>query len=252
MTYEVLAVRFGEWRTTKSAIYHSYGTYQQPDGPVDITYYVWLLRGNDRTILVDTGFRPEIARKRGRTPLTPVPDALASVGVTPGDITDVVLTHFHYDHIGNVHLFPDARIVAGAAEYHFWTGETGRRPLFAQAVEADEVAAVAAAEKQRRLTLGDPGIPGLTLTDLPGHTPGQVVVEVDTAAGRVILASDASHTYEEFESDLPFHIASDLPAMYDGLAWLRKAATDSIVVPGHDPDVLNRYPKVGDHAVRIA
>lgn len=204
------------------------------------------MRNNERTVLVDCGFRPPVAQRRERLLVTPVPEALSRVGVDPADVSHVVLTHFHYDHIGNLDLFPRSRNVTGAAEYAFWTGPIGARPLFAPAVEAEEVALVQQVHREGRLLrvpADDPGLPGISFHQVPGHTPGQIVVEVEGAGGRrIILASDASHTYEEFELERPFHIASSLPDMYEGLAWLKRAALEAEVVPGHDNLVLTRYP----------
>jgi glyoxylase-like metal-dependent hydrolase (beta-lactamase superfamily II) len=137
-------------------------------------------------------------------------------------------------------------VTAGTVEFEFWTGEIAEQPIFSAAVEAKEVDLVRKAMADARLTLvpeADPAIPGLSFREVAGHTPGQIVVEVETAGRRpVILASDASHMYDEFEKERPFHIASSLPDMYTGLKWLRARAVDAEVVPGHDPEVMRRFP----------
>jgi glyoxylase-like metal-dependent hydrolase (beta-lactamase superfamily II) len=243
--YEVLAVRYGVWHSTKREIYHSFHVYQEDDEPAQVDYFFWVVRNSERTIVVDTGFRPEVALRRGRELVTPVPEALRIAGVEPTEVSHVVLTHFHYDHIGNLDLFPYSQVIAGGTEFAFWTGETAQQPIFCTAVEADEVDAVAKAQAEQRLTLvpdTDPGIPGVTFREVTGHTPGQIVVEVQTAGRPVLLASDASHMYEEFEKERPFHIASSLPDMYTGLKWLKMRTSDAEVIPGHDPDVMRRFP----------
>jgi glyoxylase-like metal-dependent hydrolase (beta-lactamase superfamily II) len=252
--YEVLAVRFGVWHTTKRRIYHSFDVYQEADEPVQIDYYFWVVRNTARTVLVDTGFRPEVARRRGRELVTPVPEALAVAGVDPVQVSHVVLTHFHYDHIGNVGLFPHSQLIAGRTEFDFWTGDIAKQPLFCTAVEADEVDLVQKAQADSRLTLipdEDPQIDGLAFREVTGHTPGQIVVEVQTAGRPIILASDASHMYEEFEKERPFHIASSLPDMYAGLNWLKMRSQDADVIPGHDPAVMRRYPVEDGIVARI-
>jgi glyoxylase-like metal-dependent hydrolase (beta-lactamase superfamily II) len=98
----------------------------------------------------------------------------------------------------------------------------------------------------------DPLLPGISFREVTGHTPGQIVVEVQTAGRPVLLASDASHMYEEFEKERPFHIASSLPDMYEGLSWLRARSKDAEVVPGHDPEVMRRYPVEDGIIARIA
>ena len=253
--YEVLAVRYGAWHTSKKHIYHSFDVYGEADEPVQIDYFFWVVRNASRTIVVDTGFRPEIATRRHRELITPVPDALRTAGVNPADVSHVVLTHFHYDHIGNVDLFPQSQIITGGLEFDFWTGDIAEQPIFCTAVEADEVDVVRKTQADQRLTLvpeEDPALPGVSFREVTGHTPGQIVVEVQTEGRPVLLASDASHMYEEFEKERPFHIASSLPDMYRGLAWLRQRSEDADVIPGHDPDVMQRYPVEDSIIARIA
>ena len=75
----------------------------------DLDYFVWLVRGGGRDILVDTGFNAEEAKARARKlTLNPV-DALAGFGVAADTIRDVIVTHLHYDHAGNLDRFPNAR-----------------------------------------------------------------------------------------------------------------------------------------------
>jgi glyoxylase-like metal-dependent hydrolase (beta-lactamase superfamily II) len=253
--YEVLAVRYGVWHTSKRHIYHSFDVYHDADEPVQIDYFFWVIRNSDRTIVVDTGFRPDVAQRRRRELVTPVPDALRTAGVDPADVSHVVLTHFHYDHIGNLDLFPDSQVITGGLEFDFWTGEIAEQPIFCTAVEADEVDLVRKAQADKRLILvpeDEPQLPGISFREVTGHTPGQIVVEVQTAGKPVLLASDASHMYEEFEKERPFHIASSLPDMYTGLKWLRQRSEDAMVIPGHDPEVMRRFPVEDEIIARIA
>ena len=88
----------------------------------DLDYFVWLIRGGGRDILVDTGFNAEEAQARGRKlTLNPV-DALARFGVNADDIKDVIVTHLHYDHAGNLDRFPKARFHLQDREMSYATG----------------------------------------------------------------------------------------------------------------------------------
>jgi glyoxylase-like metal-dependent hydrolase (beta-lactamase superfamily II) len=259
--YDVVAVRYGTLETTRAALYAAYEAYGRPDGPMTMDYYFWVLRNDERTVLVDTGFDPEVGIRRGRTPTCAPAEALRRLGVEPAAVDVVVLTHFHYDHIGNVGLFPGARLVVNRRELDFWAGPLGRQPVPAAPVEAAEVEVLLAAQRAGRLTAvpDEPvDLPGIELIELTGHTPGQLAVRVATAGGAVVLASDAAHSYEEFEQDMPFHVFSDLEGMYRSFETLRTWAgtPGSIVVPGHDPDTMRRFPPAGPGldglAVRIA
>lgn len=259
-TYEVLAVRYGTLRSTRRELYASYDGYGEPDAPMQLDYFFWVVRNASRTVLVDTGFDPAVGRRRGREVTCAPRHGLERLGIDPDSVTHVVLTHFHYDHIGNVELFPQAQIVASAREYQFWTGPRvrARWPVAAGPVEPGEVEALERAERQGRLVLvrdaGDAGLPGLDTLLLSGHTPGQLGVSVRTAGRRVVLASDAAHSYEEYERAMPFHLFTDLEAMYAGLDGLRElaASPDTVVVPGHDPAVMDRFPALSDDTADLA
>lgn len=256
--YEVLAVRYGAFESTRRHMYAAFDAYGEPDAPLRLDYFFWVARDADRTVLVDTGFDADVGRRRGRRVTCDVATALQRLGIDPASVTDVVLTHFHYDHIGNVDLFPDARLVAAGAEFGFWTGPYGRRPVPAAPVEAAEVGLIQRARDDGRLVLvpeEDAGLPGgIELVELGGHTPGQIGLVIPTAGSRVVLASDAAHLYEEYERDMPFHVYSDIEGMYRGLDVLREldARDDTVVVPGHDPDVMRRFSPVSDDTADLA
>lgn len=255
--YEVYAVRYGSFTTTRSALFADHHVYGEPDAEMQMDYFFWVLRDGARTVLVDTGFAPEVGRRRGREVRCGPLDALGRLGIDPGSVTDVLLTHFHYDHIGNVSLFPDARLVTSARELAFWTGPYGRRPVVAAPTEAAEVERVVQAHRQGRVLLvpdQDPELPGIEVVDLGGHTPGQLGVVVRTGAGTVVLASDAAHSYDEYERDMPFHVYSDLEGMYRGFEALRALQQEpgTVVVPGHAPDVMRRFPAVSEELAGLA
>jgi glyoxylase-like metal-dependent hydrolase (beta-lactamase superfamily II) len=258
MTYEVLAVCYGELNATKSALFHNYSGYDEPDRPASLAYYFWVLHGRGRTILVDTGFVPKSAGRRRRTCRCSPLEALAGVGIAPGDVSAVVITHLHYDHIGNLAAFPDAELIVPAAEMAFWTAPVARRSQFAMHVDPHTIVELeqAAANGRVRLTDGEEEIvDGIVAICVGGHSPGQQVTVVTSAMGPVVLTSDAVHLYEELELDRPFAIIHDLERMYTAYDRIRQLAGEpgAVVIPGHDPEVLARHG--GDAAtvaVRIA
>ncbi len=201
--------------------------------------------------------------------LCPPAAALRRLGVEPADVSMLILTHAHYDHIGNVDAFPAAELVMSAREYEFWTGPLANRPLFATSAETDDIEALTRAREGGRLRLLSGALPGGSATrqpvavgidvlDVGGHTPGQLVVLVRTEHGEVVIASDALHYYDEMRLDRPFTHVADLPAMYQGFGLLRDltAGDARLLVAGHDPEVLRRFPpadgELAGLAVRIA
>ena len=250
--YEVLAVRYAARTATRAQSYLNYHVYGEPDGEFAMDYYFWLVRSPQRTVVVDCGFGTGSGHRRGRPLLVDPVAALSALGVDAAEVDQIVVTHAHYDHVGNLHRFPAAEIVIARREYEFWTGPYAGRRLLAQYAEAAELAHLAALRAQGRLRLVDDALdlaPGVELVVVGGHTPGQLVVQVatDDAAGgpgAVVLASDALHFYEELERDRPFHVVADLMAMYRGYDLLREMTDDHRrrLVAGHDAAVPARFP----------
>jgi glyoxylase-like metal-dependent hydrolase (beta-lactamase superfamily II) len=254
--WEVLAVRYGTRMTRRSEVYANYPELGEPDAPLRMDYYFWLLRSEASTILVDTGFAGDVGERRGRTTVCPPVDALARLGVTPDTVDLIVVTHMHYDHIGNLDAFPDTALLVPTRELSFWTGpgRTGEHTGPIESDEVDRVAAAVAAGKARLLEEGGIVAPGVGAVLVGGHSPGQIALVVRGTTGPVLLASDAVHYYEELERELPFEIYTDLNEMIAGYGLLRELATrtGAVLVPGHDPEVTERFPPVSDELAGVA
>ncbi len=258
--WEVLAIRYATRATLRSECYYRYHAYGEPDGPLQMDYFCWVVRDGRRTVVVDTGFDPAVGERRGRTCLIAPLTALAAVGVLPETVELLVLTHLHYDHTGHVHAFPNAELVVAERELDFWAGPMASRVQIAAPIEPEEIARVVAADREgrvRRLAGESEICPGVSALCVGGHSPGQLVLVADGADGPVVLASDALHYYEELERDWPFEIFVDLAETYAAYDTLRELASrpGAALVPGHDPAVLERFPPVageaGEFAVRI-
>ena len=246
-TYEVIAVRYGTRTSTKAEIYLNYSTYGEPDEPLGMDYYCWVARNATRTVVIDTGFGPEGGARRRRTTLVPPVAALARLGIDAATVRQVIVTHAHYDHIGNLAAFPAAEVIIARREFEFWTGPYARRQQFAWSTESAELAHLNDVHRQGRLTAveGTYAVaPGIELLTVGGHTPGQVILLVAVeGGGQAVLASDAVHYYEEIERDRPFAFVADLEAMYRGFDLLKEITAEPgrVLVPGHDPEVMGRF-----------
>ncbi|MBX6722042.1 MAG: N-acyl homoserine lactonase family protein [Dactylosporangium sp.] len=249
--YEVLAIKYGIRLGTRSEIFLNYHLYGEPDGPLEMDYFFWVIRNRDRTVLVDCGFSEHGGRSRGRTRLADPVALLADLGTDPASVDQLVVTHAHYDHIGNLSAFPDCEVVVAADEVAFWSGPYAGRRQFAHAVETEELAALSGVIAAGRAMLVDAEAdiaPGIRVVKVGGHTPGQLVVIVRTAAGETMLASDAVHYYEELELDRPFSTVAVLPEMYRAFDLIREfqQGAGTTVVASHDPLVTERFPRYGD------
>jgi glyoxylase-like metal-dependent hydrolase (beta-lactamase superfamily II) len=216
------------------------------DGPMPMDYFVWVATDGDRAVVIDAGFTADVALRRKRDFLRCPVEALKLVGVDPDRVEDVVLTHLHYDHVGNIDRFPVARFHLQEPELQFATGRYMHYPRLSHSFEVEDVCSVVRLNYKGRVLFYN-GVaevaPGITGHLVGGHSAGLQFVRVHTQRGWVVLASDASHFYENMTGGRPFPTAlhvGEMLAAYDAL----RAAAPSLdhIVPGHDPLVMARYP----------
>ncbi len=216
------------------------------DGPMPIDFFVWLARSDRRTIVIDTGFNAATAEARGRTFLRCPTEGLAMLDVDASDIEDVIITHMHYDHIGNFDLFPNTRFHLQDREMAFATGRQMRHKPFRNSMNIENVVGMVRQVYAGRVEFhdGDAALaPGFTLHHIGGHTAGMQSVRVFTKRGWVVLASDACHLYANMERVNPYPVIYRLDDMLEGYETLKRLAdSPGHIVPGHDPLVMERYP----------
>jgi glyoxylase-like metal-dependent hydrolase (beta-lactamase superfamily II) len=255
--FQVYAIKYAT-REARSGE-HFYGG-DPHDAPMPMDYYVWAVVSPERTIVVDAGFTAEVAARRGRKHLRCPTEGLEALGIDCARVPYVILTHLHYDHVGNLEKFPEATYVVQEAEMAFWTGRYAGRDHFRTIVEVDDIAYLVRENFEGRLRFvagSEEIVPGIEVHRTGGHSAGLQVVRVKTGRGSVVLASDATHFYANIEQDRPYSIVSDLPRMYGAFDLVHTLADSSAhMVPGHDPLVMERFPAAGKKlegvAVRIA
>lgn len=241
--YKIFAIRYAT-RDARRADHFVGG--DPHDAPMPMDYFTWVVVGSDRAFLVDTGFTAEVAARRKREFLRCPIESLKLIGVEPEAIADVIITHLHYDHVGNFHKLPNARFHLQEREMAFATGRHMRYPYFGHGFEADDVAGMVRLNFKRRVELHDGEVElarGLTLHLAAGHTAGLQVVRVNTSRGNVVLASDSSHYYENMRSSRPFSAVLNVGDAIDSFRKVeRLAASPRHIIPGHDPLVMQHYP----------
>ncbi len=251
--YEIYALRYA-YREAKRAEHFIGG--DPHDGPMAMDYFVWVVAGGGRVWIVDTGFEKADAEARGRTLLRTAAQGLDALGIGAGEVEDVIVTHLHYDHIGGFDQFPNARFHLQDTEMAFATGRHMTAPVLAHGFTVDHIAAMVHRVFEGRVVFhdGDEELaPGLSLHRVGGHTDGLQVVRVRTRIGWVVLASDASHFYENMEAGRPFPIVYNVGDMARAWGTMRRlASAPEYVVPGHDPLVMERYPPASDELEGIA
>lgn len=213
-------------------------------------FFCWVAVGPERTFFIDTGFNAEEGASRGHEFLRCPTETLQALGIDTSIAADLILTHLHYDHAGNIDKFPNATLHLHEKEIAFVTGRNMCTYNFKRAYRPDHIASVLRAIHGGRAILydGDAEIaPGLSIHYVGGHTEGLQVVRVFTRRGWVALASDAIHYYEELERSVPWTNAVDVGEMLEAHEVLREIAdsTDHIVA-AHDPKILQQYPPPSD------
>ena len=178
------------------------------DGPMPMDYFCWLAISEERRFVIDCGFTEEVSAQRKRTYLRNPVDALELLGVRAADVEDVIITHLHYDHVGNFDRFPKARFHLQETELNFATGKYMRHPFLSHAFEVEDVVGMVRLNYRGRVIFhnGDAELaPGLRLHLAGGHSAGLQFVSVHTERGWLVLASDVTHYYEHMDSGRPFY-----------------------------------------------
>jgi glyoxylase-like metal-dependent hydrolase (beta-lactamase superfamily II) len=219
-----------------------------PSRKLDIAMMIWLVKGNGRNILVDSGFYHDRFFKDWHAEdFTKPSDTLSRVGLKPEDITDVIITHMHWDHADGMDLFPNARIWIQKDELSYYAGEAWQSKDTHGGIDEDDVLTLVKLNTQGRVGLvnGDAQqiLPGITCYTGGKHTYQSQYVGVETSAGTVVLASDNMYLYENLDKHVP--IAATLDAASNLRAQDRMkqiAARPGLIIPGHDPEVFARFP----------
>ncbi len=216
------------------------------DVPMPLDYFVWVIRNEKRTYIVDTGFG-EVASKKRATPLLRTPaEGLALMGIDSAEVENVIISHMHYDHAGGVADFPKATFILQDTEMSYATGRCMCFPAIQRPFEVDDVCELVRKVygNQVHFVDGDEElVPGLSVHKIGGHSAGLMCVRVWTQRGWVIVASDCAHFYENFKERNPFVIVYNLGDMLNGYTTMEMLAeSQDHIIPGHDPLVMKYYP----------
>jgi glyoxylase-like metal-dependent hydrolase (beta-lactamase superfamily II) len=253
-TYEVDAIRYATIPAFRvSGLIAGADTSRR----LDIAMSVWLLRGGEgRNVLVDAGFHRQrfIERWKPADFVTPA-EAVRRAGVAPETITDVVITHIHWDHADGIDLFPNANVWIQADEYHYYVTPITGVPQ-ERGIEPEVSTMLFDLEKRGRLRLieGDARefLPGITAYTGGKHTYASQYVGVKTRAGTVVIASDNLYLYENLERRVPIAQTLDSASNLRAQERMRSIASHvRLIVPGHDPAVFTRFRTPGSGVARI-
>jgi len=252
--YEVYAVRYA---TIPDFAVSGLVAGAESSRKMDIAMMVWLVRGGGKNILVDSGFYREQFFKQWKVTDFVRPDeAVRRAGVKPEQITDVIVTHMHWDHADGMDLFPNARIWLQKEELEYYAGSAWQSPRTHGGIDPDDVMAAVRLNMQGKVGLvngdGQEILPGITCYTGGKHTYASQFVSVNTAGGTVVLASDNMYLWENLEKHVPIAQTLDPASNLRAQDRMKEMAGDAKrIVPGHDPAVMTRYKQVVEGVVRI-
>jgi glyoxylase-like metal-dependent hydrolase (beta-lactamase superfamily II) len=182
------------------------------------------------------------------TDYTPPSEAVSRLGVRPYEVSDVIISHVHWDHLDGIDLFPKARVWLQREEFEHHLDSAGT--VKDRAIDAGDAKVLADIARQGRLMLidgdGKEILPGITVFTGGKHTFASQYASVRSAAGTVVVASDNAYLYENLAKHAP--IAQTLDSMSNLAAQRRMlsiASDPRLIVPGHDPAVFDRFPTPG-------
>ncbi|PJI38770.1 N-acyl homoserine lactonase family protein [Ferrovibrio sp.] len=242
--FELFAIRYGV-HTGRRASDNFINADIHDDGE-NLEYFVWVARRSDRLVVVDTGFNPKSAAERGRTLLRRPAEGVRALGIMPEDVDQIVLTHLHYDHAGSLGDFPRACFHVQDTEMAYATGRCMCHGFLRHPYDVEDIVGLVRHVYGGKVAFHD-GVSelaaGLTLHRVGGHTDGLQVVRVWTRRGWVVVASDATHLYENFRRTSPFPAVYNVGDMMEGFCTIRRLAdSEDHIIPGHDPLVMQLYP----------
>jgi glyoxylase-like metal-dependent hydrolase (beta-lactamase superfamily II) len=253
--YEVYAIQFAQvteyWPAKNIAINPTV------NDSVKGIFMIWLLKGNNnRNILVDAGFHRE-SKFFGHWLQDFVrPDSsLEKVGLKPEDITDVIISHPHWDHAGGVDLFPKAIIWMQKNDYSYFVTDAWQKGGNTVGFDSLDVPKIAGLNAKGKIQLvnGDAIeiIPGITVYTGSKHTYESQYVVVNTATDKVLIASDNCWFYYNLNHMISIPLTFDAKAYVNALQRMKTLVDPGLIIPGHDSKVFEKFTKVKEGVVRI-
>lgn len=227
---------------------------------VKINFMVWLIKGNDKNILVDAGFLNDIDDAKEFKVVNYIrPDsAIAKLGVKAGDITDIIFSHPHWDHIDGASLFPNAHVWIQKDDFNYFVSTAWQKGESNGGFAKRDVRTMVDLNLAGKVTLVDGDdkeiIPGIKVFTGSKHTFNSQYVLVNTGANKIILASDNIWIYYSLDHLVPASDGGTLdPVGYVKAMQRMKTMVSDVkyIIPGHDAKVFSRFPAVVDGVIEI-
>jgi glyoxylase-like metal-dependent hydrolase (beta-lactamase superfamily II) len=229
---------------------------------MNMVFMYWLIKGNNgKNILVDAGFLKDLDIVKGlHTSFYIRPDSvLLELNIKAEDITDIILTHPHWDHVDGVSLFPKAHVWIQKEDYNYFVGQAWQKDGRHGGFYKRDVDSLVSLNIAGKLTLVDGDdreiFPGIKVYTGSRHTFNSQYVLVQTGGDKVILASDNIWIYYNLDhlKSSPYPKGTfDTAAYVRSMQRMKTQASDiKYIIPGHDPAVFSRFPLIKPDIVKI-
>ena len=258
-TYEVYAIKFAS--TAQPFPISDWVDKGPGNDSVKIDFMVWLIKGNNgKNILLDAGFLNDVEEaKEFQIVQYHRPDsALSKLGLTAADITDVIISHPHWDHLDGLGLFSKAHVWMQKEDYGYYTGAAWQKAGEHGGIAKKDVRMLIDLNLAGRLTLVDGDdkeiIPGIKVYTGSRHTFNSQYVGVSSGNRKIVLASDNIWVYYSLEHLMPASVGGTFdPAGYvKAMQRMKTLVSDpKYIIPGHDSRIFKIFPSVADGVVTI-
>jgi glyoxylase-like metal-dependent hydrolase (beta-lactamase superfamily II) len=250
--YRVYALGCGEKDTIRSQFLYRESSQER----CIIAFYFWLVIGPSGPVVIDCAFNSEEADRRQIRDYRDRAQLLKACGVDADEVTQVFMTHLHYDHWAGYELFPSATFFIQRREVDFWRGDGCRFSLFRSSASVEAIEAIGPLERSGRVKIveGDWWLAdGLQAHLLGGHTPGLQALSIRGGDRQILIASDALHFYESLADRKPVQVTVNMQEALQAMERVIElaGAPADIVLPGHDTLVLTRFPSIAPGVVRV-
>lgn len=252
-TYEIYAIQYAKLKDFSVA-----GLVAGADKSrkMDIAMMMWLIKGNGHNVLFDCGFyREQFMRQWHPADYEKPSVAIGRAGLKPEDITDIIISHIHWDHADGFDLFPNARIWIQKDELEYYAGEAwqGHKRT---AADPDDIVGLVKLNTEGKVGLvngdGQEILPGITCYTGGKHTYQSQFISVNTKGGTVVMASDNVYLNENLEKHVPIAATLDAESNLRTQDRMKSmAASPKLIITGHDPAVMKNFPETAPGIVKI-
>lgn len=253
--YEVYAIKFAE-RIDKVHV-SEIAMGSTGNDSLSTCFMYWLIKGsNGRIILVDAGFTNDMQINPRFISWSPPEKKLKELNINPEEVTDIILTHPHWDHIGGISLYPNAQVWMQSDDYNYFVNDAWQEGGNNMGFNKKDVIKIVEKNMEGKLNLikgdGLEILPSIKVFTGSKHTFESQYVLVNTASDKVIIASDNAWFYYNLTSLLPIPITHDPKAYTENLKRMKSMVDhQDLIIPGHDPMVFSKFEQVIQDVVKI-